>query len=219
MSNVDVVFPCLNEALSLPWLLSRLPDGYRALVADNGSTDSSAQIARALGATVVSVPVRGYGAAAHAGLEASTAEVVCFCDADGSLDPAELPRLAEPVLDGAADLVIGRRRATARGAWPPHARWANALLAARLRRRSGLRLHDLGPMRAGRRSALRALDLTDRRFGYPLETIVAAGAAGLCVTEVEVGYAPRTVGSKSKVTGTVGGTLRTVVDMGRVLAR
>ncbi|EXG81561.1 glycosyltransferase family 2 protein [Cryptosporangium arvum] len=216
---VDVVFPCLNEALSLPWLLGRLPDGYRAIVADNGSTDGSADLARELGATVLAVPVRGYGAAAHAGLEASTADVVCFCDADGSLDPAELPRVADPVARDEADLVIGRRRPTARRAWPAHARWANAVLSARLRRRTGLRLHDLGPMRAGRRAALRGLDLADRRFGYPLETVVAAAGAGLRVAEVDVAYAPRTAGSTSKVTGTLGGTVRTVVDMGRVLTR
>src|SRR5690242_4173744 len=84
----DVVLPCLNEAAALPWVLSRMPDGYRPIVADNGSTDGSPEIAAGLGATVVRVPRRGFGAAAHGGLEAATAEVVCFLDADGSFDPA-----------------------------------------------------------------------------------------------------------------------------------
>ncbi|TFV89540.1 glycosyltransferase family 2 protein [Blastococcus sp. CT_GayMR16] len=214
----DVVLPCLDEATSLPWVLSRLPAGYRAIVADNGSTDDSARIAAEHGATVVSVPQRGFGAAAHAGLEAATADFVCFCDADGSMDPAQLPRVLDPVRDGTYDLVLGRRRPT-RGAWPPHARVANIALARMMRARTGLRLHDLGPMRAARRQALLGLGLTDRRFGYPLEMVTRASDEGWRVHEVDVDYGLRTEGSKSKVTGTVRGTVRTIRDMRGVLAR
>lgn len=174
----DVVLPCLDEAAALPWVLSRLPEGYRAVVADNGSTDGSPQIAADHGATVVSVPQHGFGAAAHAGLEAATADVVCFCDADGSMDPADLPRVADPVLAGEADLVLGRRRPTGRGAWPPHARAANLALSVLMRRRTGLTLRDLGPMRAARRTPLLGLGITDRRFGYPLEMVTKASDAG-----------------------------------------
>jgi glycosyltransferase involved in cell wall biosynthesis len=214
----DVVLPCLDEAASLPWVLSRLPVGYRAIVADNGSSDGSAGIAAAHGAIVVPVPQRGFGAAAHAGLEAATAEYVCFCDADGSMDPAQLPRVLDPVRARRADLVLGRRRPV-RGAWPPHARVANVALARMLRARTGLRLHDLGPMRAGRREALLRLGIGDRRFGYPLEMVTRAADAGWRVAEVDVDYGPRTAGSRSKVTGTVLGTVRTVRDMRAVLAR
>lgn len=216
--TVDVVLPCLDEAASLSWVLSRLPAGYRAIVADNGSSDGSGVIAAEHGALVVGVPQRGFGAAAHAGLEAATADVVCFCDADGSMDPAQLPRVADPVLAGDADLVLGRRRPQ-RGAWPVHARVANVALAQMLRRRTGLRLHDLGPMRAARREALLGLELTDRRFGYPLEMVTAASDAGWRIREVDVDYALRTEGSRSKVTGTVRGTVRTIRDMSAVLAR
>lgn len=195
-----------------------MPPGYRPIVADNGSTDGSAEVARRYGATVVPVPQRGFGAAAHAGLRAATGDVVCFMDADGSFDPAELPLVADPVTAGAADLVLGRRRPAARNAWPPHARLGNAILAARLRRRCGIPVHDLGPMRAARREALLALDLTDRRFGYPLEMVVRAAQHGWRVDEVDVAYHPRTEGTTSKVTGTVLGTVRTVRDMSRVLA-
>jgi glycosyltransferase involved in cell wall biosynthesis len=215
---VDVVLPCLDEAAALPWVLSRIPAGYRAIVADNGSADGSPQIAADHGATVVPVARRGFGAAAHGGLEAATAEVVCFMDADGSFDPRQLPRVVDPVVDGDADLVLGRRRPTTRRAWPPHARLGNALVARRLRRHTGIAVHDLGPMRAARRTALLGLDLTDRRFGYPLEMMVKAGRAGWRIREVDVDYAPRTAGGRSKVTGTVRGTLRTVADMSRVLA-
>jgi glycosyltransferase involved in cell wall biosynthesis len=215
----DVVLPCLDEAGALTSVLARVPAGYRAIVADNGSTDGSAQIAAGCGATVVPVPQRGFGAAAHAGLQAATADVVCFCDADGSMDPAQLPRVAGPVLAGEADLVLGRRRPTRRGAWPLHARIANTSLALMLRRRTGRRLHDLGPMRAARREPLLALGLTDRRFGYPLEMVTRAADAGWRIVEVDVDYGPRSAGTRSKVTGTLLGTLRTVRDMREVLAR
>ena len=216
---IDVILPCLDEAPALPWVLDRIPDGFRAIVADNGSTDGSSDIAYAHGATVVHVAQRGFGAAAHAGLEAATADVVCFMDADASFDPRQLSRVADPVAAGVVDLMLGRRRPTASGAWPWHARLGNAVVAARLRRAGGLAVHDLGPMRAAKREALLALNLRDRRCGYPLEMMVAAGCHGWRVAEVDVDYAPRFDGTKSKVTGTVRGTLRAVVDMSAVLAR
>jgi glycosyltransferase involved in cell wall biosynthesis len=217
--TIDVVLPCLDEAAALPWVLARLPNGYRAIVADNGSTDGSPRVAAEFGATVVSVPRRGFGAAAHAGLEAASADVVCFCDADGSMDPTELPVLVAPVLAGTQDLVLGRRRPTVRRAWPVHARAGNAALTVLLRRRTGVRLHDLGPMRAARRRDLLGLALADRRFGYPLEMVTRAADDGWRISEVPVAYAPRAQGGRSKVTGTWLGTLRTVRDMSAVLAR
>jgi glycosyltransferase involved in cell wall biosynthesis len=214
---VDVILPCLDEAAALPWVLTRMPAGYRAIVVDNGSTDGSADVARRFGATVVTAPERGYGAAAASGLRAATADVVCFCDADASLDPVQLPRVSAPVLADRADLVLGRRRPTTFSAWPLHARLANAELARRLRRRSDLRLHDLGPMRAARRAGLAGLELADPRFGYPLEMVVRAADASWRITEVDVDYLPRT--GRSKVTGTLRGTLHAVQDMSAVLAR
>lgn len=216
MDAVDVVFPCLNEAAALPWLLDRMPAGYRAIVVDNGSTDGSDEIAREHGARVVQEPRRGFGAACHAGLLAATTDVVAFCDADGSLDPRELPRVADAVLEGKADLVMGRRQATTWKAWPPHARAGNAVLARSLRRRTSVRVHDIGPMRAVRREALLGLKLRDRRFGYPLEMVVRAAESGWRIVELDVPYHPRT--GKSKVTGTVRGTLRAVQDMRKVLS-
>ncbi|WP_128376559.1 glycosyltransferase family 2 protein [Streptomyces cavernae] len=214
--DVDVVLPCLNEAEALPWVLDRIPPGWRALVVDNGSTDGSADIARRLGATVVHEARRGFGAACHAGLTAASATTVCFCDCDASLDPALLVPFVREVQDGEADLVLGRRRPRGRGAWPAHARAGNIALALMLRRRTGLRLHDLGPLRAARREALLGLGLTDRRSGYPLQMVVRAADAGWRVTEHDVPYLPRS--GASKVTGTWRGTLQAVRDMSRVLA-
>jgi len=217
----DVVLPCRDEAPALPALLARMPAGYRVIVADNGSTDGSAEVARAHGASVVTVPEPGYGAAVHAGiLAADPADgVVCVMDADGSFDPAELPRVADPVRGGAAMLAVGRRRPTRGAGWPAHARLANAVLAWRLRRTTGLPVHDIGPMRAAFRADLLALNLRDRRFGYPLELLVAVGRAGWPVMEVDVAYHPRAAGTRSKVTGTVRGTARAIRDMSRVLTR
>ncbi|MFJ8076910.1 glycosyltransferase family 2 protein [Streptomyces sp. NPDC096176] len=216
MLSADIVLPCLNEAEALPWVLSRIPAGWRAVVVDNGSTDGSAQIARTLGAHVVHEPQRGFGAACHAGLAASAAEYVCFCDCDASLDPGLLTGFVRQVAEGGSDMVLGRRRPRTRRAWPAHARAGNLVLAQMLRRRTGLRLHDLGPLRAARRTDLLALDLTDRRSGYPLQMVVRASDAGLRITEVDVPYLPRS--GRSKVTGTWRGTWHAVRDMSAVLA-
>jgi glycosyltransferase involved in cell wall biosynthesis len=213
---IDVVLPCLDEAAALPWVLGRMPPGFRPIVADNGSSDGSAWIARRHGALVVDAPQRGFGAACHAGLLAATSQVVCIMDADSSLDPADLPLVAGPVLNGLADLVLGRRRPAGHGAWPLHARLGNRAITAAIRRRSDVRLRDLGPMRAARRDGLLELGLTDRRFGYPLEMVIRAAGASWRIEERDVPYYQRA--GKSKVTGTVRGTMRTIRDMRRVLA-
>ena len=213
----DVIIPVLNEAAALPALLAAMPPGYRPIVVDNGSSDGSGDIVRAAGAAVVEEARPGFGSACWAGLLASDPDdgVVCFIDGDGSLHPGDLPAVAGPVLDGRADLVLGARRPTTASAWPRHARLANAVLALELRRRTGRPLTDLGPMRAARRDALVALGIEDRRFGWPLEMVLRAAQAGWRIEERPVPYRPRT--GRSKVTGTVVGTVRTTRDMARLL--
>ena len=213
--TIDLVLPTLDEEAGLAWLLPRLPPGVRAVVVDNGSTDSSVAVAREHGALVVEAAQRGFGAACWTGLLACTADVVAFMDADASLDPQQLHRVLDPVLAGNADLVIGARLAQ-RGAWPLHARVANRVLARDVRRRTGLTLSDLGPMRAARRDALLRLDLLDRRSGWPLEMVLKAAAQGWRIREVSVDYLPRA--GRSKVTGTVRGTYNAVRDMRAQLA-
>ena len=211
----DVVLPVLNEIDAIDLVLGRMPVGYRAIVADNGSTDGSGARARALGALVVDVPQRGFGAACWAGLRAATDEIVCFMDCDGSLDPVDLPVVVGPIAAGESDLVLGARQAE-RGAWPVHARLANRWLARRVRERYGYAVTDLGPMRAARRVDLAELGLVDRRSGWPLEMVLHAGAAGWRVTEVPVPYRARS--GRSKVTGTLRGTAQAVRDMRRQLS-
>ena len=205
----DVVLPVLDEAEAIPLVLAAMPAGYRPIVVDNGSADGSGE----LGATVVREQRRGFGAACFAGLRAAEAEVVCFMDCDGSLDPGHLPSLVG-LLDDGADLAIGARRAD-RGAWPLHARIANRALARELRRRTGIALEDLGRMRAARRLDLLDLDLRDRRSGWPLEMVVKAAAAGWKIVDHGVPYAERR--GRSKVTGTLRGTLEAIADMRAIL--
>ena len=211
---IDVVLPCLDEADALPWVLGRMPSWAHAIVADNGSTDGSPDIARSLGATVVEVAARGYGSACHEGLSRATADVVAFMDADASLDPRQLTLLRASLADE-VDLVVGCRRPVSAQAWPWHLRLANREVCRRLGRRTGLRLADLGPMRLARRVPLLELGIEDRRSGYPLETMVRAAESGWRVASVDVDYHPRA--GRSKVTGTPLGVLRAVSDMTGVL--
>ena len=209
----DVILPALDEAAAIPSVLAGLPAGYRPIVVDNGSTDDTAAVAAMCGALVVHEPQRGFGAACWAGLMASDADIVCFMDCDGSFRGSDLIAVVSAVADGSADLVMGARQATA-GAWPVHARLANRVLASLISRRTGVRVHDLGPMRAARRAHLIGLGMTDRGFGWPLEMVLRAGRAGWRIEEVPVAYAPRI--GRSKVTGTVRGTGRAIRDMSRI---
>lgn len=214
MPSIDVLLPCLDEVRGLAWVLDRMPADLTPLVVDNGSTDGSAELAASRGVRVVRATRRGYGAACHAGLEAATGDVVVVMDADASLDPAELPAVLAPLLEGAADLVVAARRPEP-GAWPWHLRFANAEVARRVRARTGVRLRDIGPVRAARRTALLDLDLQDRRSGYPVETVLAAARAGWRITGVDVTYRRRA--GRSKVTGTPLGVWQAVRDMSAAL--
>lgn len=213
---IEVILPALNEADAIPGVLGAMPPGFAPLVVDNGSTDGTAEVARAHGARVVHEPQRGFGAACFAGLRAATTELVCFMDCDGSLDPGELARVVDPVSTGSADLVLGARHPNGRRVWPVHARAGNMLIAAQLRRRAGARLTDIGPMRCASRTGLLGLQLQDRAFGWPLEMVLAAARASWRIEEVPVTYRART-GGRSKVSGSVRGTWRATRDMAALL--
>jgi glycosyltransferase involved in cell wall biosynthesis len=213
----DLVLPCRDEAAALTALLPRIPGTFRVVVVDNGSRDATAAVARDLGATVVTEATPGYGAAVHAGLLAASAEYVAFMDGDGSFDPADLLPLLDDVRSGRADLAVGRRRPVGRGVWPWHARLGNHLVAWWLRRRIGMAAHDIAPIRVCRREALLGLRVEDRRFGYPVELLQKATVAGWRLSERDVAYHPRALGTRSKVSGSVRGTTRAARDFYRVL--
>jgi glycosyltransferase involved in cell wall biosynthesis len=213
--SLEIILPCLDEAEALPAALAGLPDGWQVLVVDNGSSDATGDVARACGARVVVEPHRGYGAAVHAGLLAARADVVAVLDGDGSLDAGVLPAMADAVLSGRADLAVGRRVPDSASVWPWHARAGNAVIAAVLRHR-GVPVHDIAPVRVARRQSLLDLQVMDRAFGYPLEMLLRAGAAGWRIAEMPVPYRART-GGRSKVSGSVRGSLRAARDMAGLL--
>ncbi len=206
------VIPALDEERSIGAVLDALDRGLvrDVLVADNGSHDRTAEVARAHGARVIGVPERGYGAACAGALRhlSPDVELVVFLDADGADDPADLPRLLQPLFDGRADLVIGSRVArAARGALTPPQRFGNALATWLIARLYGFRYTDLGPFRAVRRALLERLGMRDRSFGWTVEMQVRALRLGARVAEVEVSYRKRAAG-RSKVSGTLRGSLK-----------
>jgi glycosyltransferase involved in cell wall biosynthesis len=217
-SECDLILPCRDEGPALRTLLPGVPEQFAVTVVDNGSTDSTVTVARENGATVVTEHRPGYGAAVHAGLLSATREYVAFMDGDGSFDPDSLVALLDEVRAGHADLAVGRRRPVARGVWPWHARAGNGAVVFWMRHRIRLPVHDIAPMRVCRRADLLALDVRDRRFGYPFELLHKATIAGWRITERDVDYQPRAVGTRSKVSGSVRGTVRTAHDFWKVLS-
>lgn len=212
--TVDVVIPALDEEKSLPLVLADVPRPpvRRVVVADNGSTDDTARVAREGGAVVVTAERRGYGSACLAGLahlrENDPPDVVVFLDADYSDSPEELPRVIAPILAGEADLVIGSRVLGERekGALLPQARAGNLVACALIRLLYGHRYTDLGPFRAIRWDALERLHMSDPDFGWTAEMQVKALKEGLRPVEVPVSYRKRV--GVSKITGTIQGTVR-----------
>ncbi|MGH8010832.1 MAG: glycosyltransferase family 2 protein, partial [Candidatus Binatia bacterium] len=181
------------------------------VVIDNGSTDRTAEVARAGGATVLSEPRRGYGWACLAGiayLKTRDPEIVVFMDGDHSDHAQELPALVQPIVAEGYDLVIGSRTKgkTEPGALVPHARLGNALATFLIHLLYGFTYSDLGPFRAVRFPALLRLGMTDRTYGWTVEMQIKAVRQGLRITEVPVRYRKR-IGGKSKVGGTVKGTI------------
>ncbi len=210
---VDVVIPALDEEEALPKVLRDLPATVRrVVVCDNGSTDRTAEVARAGGAVVVVERERGYGAAcltALAHLRADPPDVVVFLDADHSDDPRDLPVVLEPIASGAAELVIGSR---VRGTLEPGAltwpqRVGNAIACGALRAFYRARYTDLGPFRAVTWAALEQLEMEDRNFGWTVEMQIKAARLGIAHAEVAVAYRRRG-GGQSKVSGTIEGSVR-----------
>jgi glycosyltransferase involved in cell wall biosynthesis len=214
----DLVLPCKDEGPALVALLPRIPPNFDVIVVDNGSTDDTAAVARRLGARVVAERSPGYGAAVHAGVVAARHEYLAVMDGDGSFDPEDLLGLLDEVVRGEADLALGRRRPVRSGVWPWHARAGNVALLWWLRRRTGLPVRDIAPMRVSRRQDMVDLGVEDRRFGYPVELLQRAHRAGWRFSERDVAYHPRAEGTRSKVSGSVRGSLRAARDFARVIS-
>lgn len=219
--RVSLIIPALNEAACLGALLAELPPeaADQLIVVDNGSTDATAEVARGLGAQVVSEPRRGYGYACAAGAAASTNEILVFMDGDGSFVPEQIGRLVGAVRAG-ADLALGTRMrgGLAAGAMPPHQLHGNQLVAWLVQRLYGVPLSDLGPFRAVRRTLLDRLQMRERTYGWPIEMIVKAARQGAVIVELPVDYRQRFAG-QSKVGGTLRGTVLATYRILRVTLR
>jgi hypothetical protein len=206
-----VVIPAFDEEQAIGLVVGEVrPLVDQVVVVDNGSTDRTADVARAAGARVVYEPRRGYGQACLTGIAAlgDTADVIVFLDGDHSDHPAQLPDLVAPILSGRADMVIGSRTGgrAAPGSHPWHAVAGTRFCVALMNLLIGTRASDLGPFRAITRTALAGLDMRDRDYGWTVEMQIKARQAGLRVAEVPVDYRPRI--GRSKVSGTVTGTVR-----------
>ncbi|MCA8961194.1 MAG: glycosyltransferase family 2 protein [Planctomycetes bacterium] len=211
--RIAVVIPALNEAPSIPLVLADLPADLVAVavVCDNGSTDGTPEVARGAGAVVVHEPERGYGAACLRGLShlaADPPDIVVFLDGDYSDHPEQLTELIDPIVSNRTDLVIGSRMnpGCEPGALLPQAAFGNRLAVFLIRWLFGHRYTDLGPFRAIRRKSLDRLGMVDTNFGWTVEMQIKAVQRGLRIAEVPVRYRKRV--GRSKITGTVSGTIR-----------
>lgn len=207
--RVSVIIPTHNEAQAIGRVLAELPRDLvsEVIVVDSHSNDGTPEIARNMGARVVQEPRRGYGRACLTGLaHVNAPDVVVFLDGDYSDRPSELPILLAPIIEGRADITLGSRLngKNNRGALPWHQSFGNHLAASLIRFLYGVKVSDLGPFRAGRASALRALALEETTYGWAVEMILKGAIAGLRIVEVPVSYYPRI--GKSKIGGTLKGT-------------
>lgn len=210
LARLAVIIPALNEEQSLPLVLAALPPVGWVFVVDNGSADRTREVAARGGATVLDQPERGYGNACQVGIRAAVeagAEVIAILDADFSDHPEELPLLADPVLEGRADMVLGdRTRKAEPGALLPHQRFGNALATLLIFAVTGHRYRDMGPFRAIRTSGLVAMQMRDPTWGWNVEMQIKAIRHGLRVLEVPVRYRKRRAG-ESKISGTIRGSI------------
>ena len=224
--RVTAIVPARNEAPCIAdvvrgLLALRRPGGeallFEVLVADNGSTDGTAQIAMQAGALIVDVPQPGYGMACWQAVLASRGDVLLFVDGDGAADPLDAAALLAELAQG-AELVIGVRHAPDAGAMTTTQRFGNGLACALMRRLWRMPVSDLGPHRAIRRSAFDALDMRDRGFGWTVEMQVRAHVLGLRVAQCPVRWHART-GGASKISGTLRGVLSAGVGILSMIAR
>ena len=208
--RISVIIPALDEEAAIGDVVREVPRDLAAevIVVDNGSTDRTAAIADAAGARVVNEPRRGYGAACLAGARAARdTDVLVFLDGDRNEDPREMARVLAPLLEGAADLVLGSRlRGGAQpGAMTPQQRVGNRVVTCLLRLLYGLRLTDVGPFRAIRARVFWDLGMEHMTYGWPVEMVVKAARKRYRIAEVPVSCRRRL--GRSKVAGTLRGSV------------
>jgi len=209
-SAVSVIIPALDEEEAVQSVIRRVPAwADEIIVVDNGSRDGTGRVAAAAGARVVDEPRHGYGRACMAGARAArSADVLVFLDADGSDHPEQMERLADPIVEGRADLVIGSRTlgSRERGAMSLPQRFGNFLAPLLIRLLWRGRFTDLGPFRAIRADSLQDLRMDAPTYGWTVQMQIRALRARIRCLEVAVDCARRKAG-RSKISGTVRGVV------------
>ena len=221
-AGVALIIPVLNEADTIADVVRAVPRDIvdEVIVVDGGSTDQTLARARAAGARVLVELRSGYGAACLAGVGATERPVVAFIDGDGSDDPAEIPRLAAPILAGEQDFVIGSRARGVRekGSMGMHQLVAGHVAGLLMRALYGVRYTDMCPLRAIRRDALHRLGMREKTYGWNLEMQMRAARAGLRILELPVRHRNR-AGGASKVAGSLKGSVRASWQLASTLVR
>lgn len=206
---IKLVIPARNEEEAIYDVVKSVVDQVdMVVVADNGSTDTTAEKAREAGAIVVSVPEPGYGRACLAAIEeAGDHDILVFMDGDASDDPSDLPILLAPILSGEADMVIGSRILgdCDPGSLTIQQRFGNTLACQLMNMFWGFKYTDLGPFRAIRKTSYDSLNMQAPTFGWTVEMQVRALKQGLKCTEVPVHYRKRI--GVSKISGTIRGVI------------
>lgn len=210
--SVCVIIPALNEEEAIADVVGNVPREIAGeiIVVDNGSDDRTAERAREAGARVVAEPIRGYGRACATGVRAlrPDCQIVVFLDGDGSDCPELMDRLVQPIVDSRYDFVIGSRTRGEResGSLNFQQVFAGRVAGLLLSWLYSVRYTDMCPFRAIRHDALAGLGMREETYGWNLEMQMRAARAGLRVLEVPVNHRRR-AGGKSKVSGTLRGTL------------
>lgn len=223
LRRVAVVIPAWNEADAIgPVVAEVVQQGVgEVVVADGGSTDGTADAARAAGARVLDAG-RGYGRACAAGAAAAGpgCDVIAFMDGDGADCADQLPRLAGPVLDGAQDFVIASRTRGARapGSMSWHQVLAGAVAGRMMGALYGVCYTDMCAFRVIKRDALAALALREMTYGWNIEMQMKAARARLRILELPVPYRCR-AGGQSKVAGSLRGTVQASTRIVSTFAR
>jgi glycosyltransferase involved in cell wall biosynthesis len=210
--RVAAVIPTLNEAATIAGVIAAIPRDAvdEIIVVDGGSSDGTAAAASAAGARVLTVG-RGYGRACRAGAEAAAGDcdIIVFLDGDGSDGPEQIPLLVAPIVDGAADFVIGSRTRGLRepGSMSLHQRLAGYAIGTAVHLLYGVGYTDMAPLRAIRREALLDLGMREMTYGWNLEMQMRAARASLRILELPVAHRRR-AGGVSKVSGNLRGTIK-----------
>ncbi len=212
--KINVIIPALNEENAVGKVIAEIPNHLveEIIVIDNGSKDSTFDVARKAGATALLEPVSGYGRACLKGMEyiskkESKPDIIVFLDGDYSDYPSQMDLLIDPIVKGKAEFVIGSRALgiKEKGSMTPQQIFGNWLASFLMKLLYGINYTDLGPFRAIKYASLLQLDMKDKNYGWTVEMQIKAARKKLKIMEVPIDYRKRI--GVSKVSGTLKGTI------------